>query len=116
VSGHCSHDARTQVYQEAVSAVSIIPPDAYELNAAPRFVTFGFEYHPDWNGDGSGDITWYIDGERTWTVRSDSIPARPDIGISQRIIPTEPMSVSGARARAVPAAALTRLARSLRSS
>ncbi|KDN50357.1 glycoside hydrolase family 16 protein [Tilletiaria anomala UBC 951] len=81
------------VYQEAVSGISNIPADSYHDAAGARFVTYGFEYQPDWNKDGSGWITWYMDGKKTWTVTSDSVPARTDINIARRLIPTEPMSI-----------------------
>lgn len=53
------------------------------------------EYSPDFNGDGtSGEVILYMDGKRTFRVGAESVAARPDIGIGQRLIPLEPMSVS----------------------
>lgn len=80
------------VYQESLSATTVIPDTAYELTGA-QYTTFGMEYEPDWNGDGGGYITWYVNGVATWTVLGDSAPPRPDIDISQRLIPVEPMSI-----------------------
>ncbi|PWN44596.1 concanavalin A-like lectin/glucanase [Ceraceosorus guamensis] len=81
------------VYQEAVSGLSPIPNKAYELATNPTFTTFGFEYVPDYDNDGSGYISWYIDGKQTWTVTGASTPPRPNIGIGRRPIPTEPLSI-----------------------
>lgn len=80
-------------YQEAVSGLSQIPDDAYELSANPRAVTFGVQYSPDWNGDGSGSVTWFIDGKATWTVLGGSIGPNTAADIGQRLIPVEPMSI-----------------------
>lgn len=79
------------VYQEAVSGVAPIPDDAYNLTTNNRFVTFALEYSPDWDGNGKGSVTWYIDGEMTWQVTGASIGPDPSMDISQRLIPTEPM-------------------------
>jgi beta-glucanase (GH16 family) len=80
------------VYQEAVSAVTPIPNSAYE-NTGARFTTFGVEYEPDWNENGGGFITWYINGVPTWTAVGAVMPADPNIDVSQRIIPVEPMTI-----------------------
>lgn len=80
------------VYQEAGSALSDIPAKAYTLSGN-TFTTFGVDYTPDWNGNGKGTVTWYIDGKATWTVTSASFPPRPDIDIGQRLIPVEPMTI-----------------------
>lgn len=74
---------------------SEIPSRAYELAPDAEFVTFGMEYEPDWEGNGNGMIAWYVDGKRTWSIKSDAVPPRPNIGVAQRLIPVEPMAVSG---------------------
>lgn len=43
-------------YQEAVSALSTIPDKAYEGYSAPEYTTFGMEYSPDYDGNGSGEL------------------------------------------------------------
>lgn len=43
--------------------------------------------------DGSGYITWYVDGKRSWTAPSAVAPAVPKMNISRRLIPVEPMSI-----------------------
>ncbi|PWN35093.1 concanavalin A-like lectin/glucanase [Meira miltonrushii] len=80
------------VYQEAGSALSNIPAKAYTLTGN-TFTKFGVDYTPDWDGNGKGSVTWYVDGQATWTVTGASFPARPDIDISQRLIPVEPMTI-----------------------
>jgi beta-glucanase (GH16 family) len=80
------------VYQEALSVLSPIPDDAY-ANSGSQFTTFGVEYFPDFNGDGTGSITWYVGGTAMWTVTGASVPPRPEIDIGQRLIPVEPMSI-----------------------
>ncbi|PWN49194.1 beta-glucan synthesis-associated [Violaceomyces palustris] len=80
------------VYQQSVSGVSNIPDDGYELTGN-AFHTFGFEYEPDWKGDGSGWVTWYMDGSPTWTVTGAAIGPDSQVEIGQRLIPVEPMSI-----------------------
>ncbi|CEH17024.1 BETA-GLUCAN SYNTHESIS-ASSOCIATED PROTEIN KRE6-RELATED [Ceraceosorus bombacis] len=78
--------------QESVSALSQCPDDGY-TNAGQRYVTYGMEYSPDWKADGSGSVTWYVDGKRTWTVKGDAIGPNPDLDMGQRTVPTEPMTI-----------------------
>lgn len=80
------------VYQEALSAVARIPDRGY-VHSSNQYVTYGVDYEPDWDLNGGGRVTWYVDGKPTWTLTGASIPARPDIDIGQRNIPTEPMSI-----------------------
>ncbi|CAO1629954.1 unnamed protein product [Parajaminaea phylloscopi] len=81
------------VYQEAVSGVSRIPEDAYELAPTPRAVRFGVQYTPDWDGNGKGSVTWFIDGKATWKVEGAAVGPDSRIDIGQRLIPVEPMSI-----------------------
>lgn len=83
-------------YQEAVSSVSLIPRRGfmdYDAPDAQKWVTFGLEYEPDWDFDGKGYVTWFVDGKPTWTATGAAVPASALMEISQRIIPTEPMSI-----------------------
>lgn len=80
------------VYQEAVSGLTEIPAKSYALTGN-EYVRYGVDYTPDWNGDGKGRVTWYLDDKPTWTVTSDAFPARPAIDVSQRIVPVEPMAI-----------------------
>ena len=79
-------------YQEAVSGLARIPDRGY-VGTDNEFVTFGVEYQPDWNADGTGSITWYIDGKPTWTVTGAAMPGNPTMDISRRTISVEPMSI-----------------------
>lgn len=97
------HGANTDInsyvggpYQEAVSAVSLIPQRGFQdvnLPDAQKYVTYAVEYEPDWNNNGGGYVTWYVDGKPTWTVTGDTLPPSTVMEISRRNIPTEPMSV-----------------------
>lgn len=81
------------VYQEAVSGVSVIPDDAYELAPTPRAVRFGVDYTPDWDGNGDASVTWFIDGKAMWQVKGSAIGPDSRIDIGQRLIPVEPMTL-----------------------
>lgn len=81
------------VFQEAVSGTQQIPAEAYVQEDDARFVTFGVEITPDWDYNGKGAITWYLDGKRSWTAPSAAIGPNEYTEISQRIIPVEPMSI-----------------------
>ncbi|CBQ70856.1 related to KRE6-glucan synthase subunit [Sporisorium reilianum SRZ2] len=78
--------------QEAVSSVTQVPDSGFQLTQN-QFVKYGVEFSPDFNYDGSGTITWYVDGKPSWTVNPKAFPARPALDISQRIIPVEPMAI-----------------------
>ncbi|SJX63299.1 related to KRE6-glucan synthase subunit [Sporisorium reilianum f. sp. reilianum] len=80
------------VYQEAVSAVTKVPDTAYAQSGGVP-VKMGVQYEPDWQGDGSGSITWFVNGQPTWTLSGASLAANPYTEIGQRLIPTEPMSI-----------------------
>ncbi|KAJ9479565.1 putative Beta-glucan synthesis-associated protein KRE6 (putative) [Pseudozyma hubeiensis] len=80
------------VYQEAVSGVHPIPDTAYALSGGTP-VKMGVQYDPDWNGDGGGSITWFVNGQATWTLQGASLRPNPATEIGQRIIPTEPMAL-----------------------
>ncbi|PWN50381.1 concanavalin A-like lectin/glucanase [Violaceomyces palustris] len=79
-------------YQECVSSITQTPDNGF-WGTEDEFVTMGLSYSPDWDGDGSGSITWYIDGKKTWTLQGSALGASTDMDISQRQIPTEPMYI-----------------------
>ncbi|KAK0544673.1 beta-glucan synthesis-associated protein [Tilletia horrida] len=83
---------RGAALQECASVLAKVPTDGFVQNGQ-RFVKYGLEYSPDWDGDGNGFITWFIDGEPTWTLWGSAFRARPDINIGQRKVSTEPMSM-----------------------
>lgn len=78
--------------QEAVSSVTRVPDRGFN-QTQNDYVRYGVEYTPDFDYNGSGSLTWYVDGVPSWTVKSEAFPARPDLDISQRIVPTEPMAI-----------------------
>ncbi|SPC65856.1 related to KRE6 - glucan synthase subunit [Ustilago sp. UG-2017b] len=80
------------VYQEAVSALAPVPHSAYSLSGAQP-VTMGVHYTPDWDGDGSGSITWFLNRKPTWTLSGAALAPNKATEISQRLIPTEPVSI-----------------------
>jgi len=79
--------------QECTSGLTQVPDDGYEFGGQ-RYVRYGVEYEPDWNGDGENAfVTWYLDGKPAWTVYGSALAPRPDQDIGQRLIPVEPMSI-----------------------
>ncbi|KAL9936383.1 hypothetical protein V8E36_004451 [Tilletia maclaganii] len=79
--------------QECASGLAMCPRDSY-VDAGHRFVTYGFEYRPDWEQDGRNSfVTWYVDGEPTWTFYGGALDPRPAQEISCRIVSTEPMTI-----------------------
>ncbi|KAI3480518.1 hypothetical protein L1887_57366 [Cichorium endivia] len=84
---------RTRVVpsRRAVSALSQVPDIAYENTVGGRYVTFGVEYSPDWNENGDASVTWYMDGRPMWTLNGQAIGPVPELDVSQRLVPTEPM-------------------------
>ncbi|CCF52658.1 hypothetical protein NDA11_001165 [Ustilago hordei] len=80
------------VYQEAVSALAPVPNSAYSLSGAQP-VTMGVHYTPDWDGDGSGSITWFMNRKPTWTLSGAALGPNKATEIGQRLIPTEPVSI-----------------------
>lgn len=86
--------------QESVSALAGIPDRAYQRSPNADFVNFAVEWEPDMNGDGKGldgesdaYITWYIDDKPTWTLKASALTGVPELDISRRLIPREPMSM-----------------------
>ncbi|PWN52664.1 beta-glucan synthesis-associated [Violaceomyces palustris] len=79
--------------QEAVSGVTQIPDRGFFDAPNPDFVTFGLAYSPDWDGNGNGYVTWYVDGKPSWTVKGSAIGPSARMDVGQRTIPTEPMSI-----------------------
>lgn len=84
--------------QESVSALSAIPDKAYQRYTNPQFVNFAVEWEPDMKGDGKGIdgemdayVTWYIDDKPTWTLKASALTGVPELDVSRRLIPREPM-------------------------
>ncbi|CCF49383.1 hypothetical protein NDA11_001892 [Ustilago hordei] len=85
--------------QESVSALSQIPSRGYQRSPNADFVNFAVEWEPDMTGNGLGIngepayITWYIDDKPTWTLHASALTGVPELDISRRLIPREPMSI-----------------------
>ena len=78
--------------QEAVSSVTQVPDRGFNLTQND-YVKYGVEFTPDFNYDGSGSMTWYVDGKPSWSVNPKAFPPRKNLDIGQRIIPVEPMAI-----------------------
>ncbi|SPO35663.1 related to KRE6 - glucan synthase subunit [Pseudozyma flocculosa] len=79
-------------FQESISGLTPVPNDAFEHDGG-RATTFAIDFEPDWLGDGSGHVTWYVDGKPTWTVTGKAIGPRADVEVGQRLIPVEPLAL-----------------------
>lgn len=79
-------------YQESVSVVTRVPDDNFE-RTGNRFVRYGMEYSPDWDGNGKGYIQWWIDGSPIWRMDASALAPQKSMDIGQRLVPTEPMSI-----------------------
>ncbi|TIA71747.1 hypothetical protein E3P91_02375 [Wallemia ichthyophaga] len=80
------------VYQEAVSGVTFLGNDAYELTEQ-EFMTFGFEYSADPKTRDSNYVTWFVDDEKSWTMHAASVGPDERVDIGQRLVSEEPMSI-----------------------
>ncbi|ORX40279.1 putative beta-glucan synthesis-associated protein SKN1 [Kockovaella imperatae] len=80
------------VYQEAVSSLTYISRDDYQLTTG-GFSIFGFEYYADSNNRNDGYITWVADGQKSWTMNAAAVGPRSNMGIGQRLISEEPMAM-----------------------
>ncbi|KAK0543449.1 beta-glucan synthesis-associated protein [Tilletia horrida] len=78
--------------QECTSGLTQVPDDGFELNGE-RYIKYGVEYQPDWDGNGNAFVTWYVDDKPSWTVFGSALGPRPEQDIGQRLIPVEPMSI-----------------------
>ena len=79
-------------YQEALSCTTRVPDKAFE-KTDNVFTIFGLEYDPDFDGKGTGYVTWYVDGKPTWTLYDGALNPDPDTKVGKRIFPKEPMSI-----------------------
>ncbi|KAL1745973.1 glycoside hydrolase family 16 protein [Schizophyllum fasciatum] len=81
--------------QQACSGLSYFPDDAYNEGVTVEDdqsgMTVGMEYWSNPDNRDEGFITWFINGDPTWTLPANAIPARSDIDMSQRLIAEEPM-------------------------
>jgi beta-glucan synthesis-associated protein KRE6 len=75
-------------YQQAISCVSDLPNTSYN---GTGYSTYAFEYWGNRNDRDQSYITWFVDGVKTWNAPAGSVPADPISGVSNRLIPEEPM-------------------------
>lgn len=78
--------------QEAVSSVALNPARGFQKTEG-EYIRYGVQYDPDWDADGGGSVTWYIDGQPTWTAKGTAIGPSAEMDIGQRTVPTEPMYI-----------------------
>jgi len=78
------------VYQQAVSAVSYISSNNYNDQG---YAPYGFEWWSNPSQRSEGYVTWYSNGNPTWTATSASIGPDSITKISQRLISEEPMYI-----------------------
>ncbi|EIM81775.1 glycoside hydrolase family 16 protein [Stereum hirsutum FP-91666 SS1] len=77
------------VYQQAVSGVTLVDQDCYQL-ATGCFSVYAVEYEP---GFDDAYITWVAQNTTAWTVYADGVGADDTVEISARPIPQEPMYI-----------------------
>jgi len=77
------------VYQQAVSALTVTDPTAYE-GSEGGYSIYGFEYGP---GTSNAYITWISNNQPSWTLLSTAMGADSNVQISERPIPQEPMYI-----------------------
>ncbi|GAA5981997.1 hypothetical protein JCM5350_000607 [Sporobolomyces pararoseus] len=76
--------------QQVTSGLSETDPDTY--NSSTNFQTYGFEYQPsEFEGYGTGYITWSQNGSAMWTVRDKAMQANARAEVGDRVVTAEPM-------------------------
>ncbi|KAL0059725.1 hypothetical protein AAF712_013521 [Marasmius tenuissimus] len=82
--------------QQAISGLTVVPVDGFQTYPSRRFVPYGFEYWANSNNRDEGEITWHVDGVPSVQLRPPAVGPDKGVGgsgVSQRIIPEEPMSI-----------------------
>ena len=74
--------------QEALSALTYYDDQYY---GGQSYMTLGYEWWSDPNRRSDGYITWFYNGQKTWTVTAAAIGANTQSQVSARLIPEEPM-------------------------
>ncbi|KAK9899858.1 glycoside hydrolase family 16 protein [Cystobasidium minutum MCA 4210] len=75
--------------QEAISGVTALEDEGYEVNGG--FRKYGFEYRP--GGDDDAFITWMYNEKPTWKITAATFPPDSVTQVSQRLVSEEPMSM-----------------------
>ncbi|KAI0632505.1 glycoside hydrolase family 16 protein [Trametes polyzona] len=77
-------------YQQAISAVTYIDSANYNDQG---YATYGYEWWSDPSDRDSGYITWYSEGQPSWTMTAATIGPDTNTEISARLVPEEPMYI-----------------------
>ncbi|RXK35873.1 hypothetical protein M231_06879 [Tremella mesenterica] len=80
------------VYQQAISSLTDIPRDSY-WGTKKEFTVFGFEYKSNKLKREDGYVTWYVDGNESWTLYGSAVGPNDRMGIGQRLVSEEPMAL-----------------------
>ncbi len=75
-------------YQQAVSAVTLIPKDLYNDQG---YGAYGFEWYSNPDSRDEGFIEWVSDGIASWKITSSTIGSDSTVEIGPRLISEEPM-------------------------
>lgn len=75
-------------FQQAISGVSYLNTDWYELGDNPSYQTYGFEYL---NDDTNGYIKWFVGSDYTYGLYAPALGPNGNVG--HRPISKEPMSI-----------------------
>ncbi|KAI5116308.1 hypothetical protein M0805_009634 [Coniferiporia weirii] len=76
--------------QQGVSAVTYVDSSNYNDS---NYAVYGLEYWSDMANRDDGYITWYSQGQKSWTATSASMGPDPVSQVSQRLITEEPMYI-----------------------
>lgn len=74
--------------QQSVSAVTLVDNANYNNSG---YATYGIEYWSDMSKRQDGYITWFSQGQKSWTLTSPSIGPDAVSQVDQRLVPEEPM-------------------------
>ncbi|EMD31407.1 glycoside hydrolase family 16 protein [Gelatoporia subvermispora B] len=77
-------------YQQAISALTDIDNSDYAGNA---YGTYAYEWWSDPSNRDEGYITWFADGQESWTMTAATIGPDTTVNISSRIVPEEPVYI-----------------------
>jgi beta-glucan synthesis-associated protein KRE6 len=75
-------------YQQAISGLTDINSTNYNGSG---YSTYAYEWWSDPNDRSGGYIQWYTGGQKTWKATYETLAGDTTTGISNRIIPEEPM-------------------------
>jgi beta-glucanase (GH16 family) len=75
------------VYQQAASALTYIDSQNYNDS---HYASYGFEWWSDPGDRDAGYITWFSEGQKSWSMNAASMGPDPTMKVSQRLISEEP--------------------------